>query len=153
MRWSRAFTKTLATVGTGLAWFPFAAMVVTGVVGSIMAQKFRLDYLMPAELFPVALAGGALVWWAALRARVRQRAAGWGFVAMLGLLLGSQALAVLTGLASGEVEASGWPWILVIVSIAGYTLALLAVAWLGTMLIRDLFRADNGGRGAIVPGA
>ncbi len=74
---------------------------------------------MPAELFPAAVAGGALLWWAALRARARQRAIGWGLAAMIGLLFGGQAVAVMTGLASGETEPAGWPWITVIVSIAG----------------------------------
>jgi peptidoglycan/LPS O-acetylase OafA/YrhL len=93
------------------------------------------DYLMPAELFPLALAGGCLLIWAALRARSRR---GLGIAA--GLLVVGQVLAVVTGLASGETEPAGWQWALVLASIAGYSLALVVVGVGGLLLLRDLFK-------------
>lgn len=134
-----ALTKALATVGTVLAWCPIAATLILAAVGLFEARRFRFDYLMPAELFPLALAGGALLLWAAARARMQRKAIGWGIAAMLGLLVGGQALAVVTGLASGETEPAGWRWILVMAAIAGYTLALVEVGCAGALLMRDLF--------------
>jgi hypothetical protein len=104
---------------------------------------FRFDYLMPAELFPVALAGGLLLIWAALRARSRQRLIGWGLVIAAGLLVGGQALAVVTGLASGETEPVGLWWALVLASLVIYTLALVDMGVGGVLLLRDLFRTSR----------
>jgi hypothetical protein len=56
------------------------------------------------------------------------------------LLVGGQALATVTGLASGEIEPAGWPLILVLMTLAGYCLALVAIGVGGVMLLRDLFR-------------
>ncbi len=133
------FTKALATVGVVLAWFPIAITLAVALVRLAADQRFRVDYLMPAELFPVAVAGSGLLWWAALRARSRRRVIGWGLAAMLALLVGGQALAVATGLASGATEPAGWPWALAVASIAGYTLALIVVAAAGALLVRDVY--------------
>ncbi len=145
-------TKVLATVGTLLAWFPIVATIVVCVAGSLADGVFRCDYLMPAELFPVALAGGGLLLWAALRARLRRRLIGWGLGLMLGLLVGGQVLAVATGLASGETEPAGWPMVLVIASIVAYTLALLEMGCAGMLLVRDVFQhGENDGSPVLPP--
>jgi hypothetical protein len=132
-------TKILAIVGTALAWFPILAPVALSVPGFIASGLFRFDYLMPAELFPVALAGGGLLLWAALRARSRRGLIGWGLTAAVGFLVGGQALAVATGLASGDAEPAGWQWALVLASLGVYSLALVAIAVGGALLVRDLF--------------
>jgi hypothetical protein len=56
-------------------------------------------------------------------------------VASSGLLAGGQALAVVTGLASGETEPGGWQWVLVLASLAIYSLALVAVGLGGILLL------------------
>ena len=90
-------------------WFPILAPVLLSMAVAIQGRMFRFDYLMPAELFPVALVGGCLLIWAALRARSRRRLIGWGLGIASSMLVGGQALAVVTGLASGESEpAGGW---------------------------------------------
>jgi hypothetical protein len=132
-------TKLLAIAGTVLVWFPIVVPILLSVVGLIARHRFRLDYLMPAELFPVALVGGCLLLWAARRAQARQRLIGWGLGVAVGLLVGGQALAVVTGLASGETEPGGWAWGLVLASLALYVLALLAMATGGALLLGDLF--------------
>jgi len=72
---------------------------------------------MPAELFPAALVGGGSLLWAALRVRLCRRLIGWGLGVAIGLLVGGQVLAVVTGLASGETEpAEAWG-VLVLASI------------------------------------
>src|SRR5512143_47947 len=92
-------TKILAIVGTVLAWFPTVAPLLASAALFVRARLFRLDYLMPAELFPFALAGGALLLWAAFRAHSRRRLIGWSLGAAVVLLFAGQALAVVTGLA------------------------------------------------------
>lgn len=133
-------TKILAITGTVLVWFPLLAPVLLSVVLFVQAGMFRFDYLMPAELFPVALGGGLLLLWAAIRARSRRAVIGWGLGIAVGLLFGSQALAVVTGLASGETEATGWQWALVLGSLIVYILALIAVGVGGILLLKDLYR-------------
>ena len=134
-------TKILAIVGTALVWFPILAPVLFSVAVIIKGRMFRFDYLMPAELFPVALVGGCLLLWAALRARSRLSLIGWSLGVAVGSLVGGQVLAVVTGLASGETEPTGWPWALVLGSLGGYSLSLLVIGIGGVLLVRDLFKS------------
>lgn len=134
----RRLLKILAVVGAILAWFPLFATVATSIIGSISARTFLFDFLMPAELGLFAFAGGLLLLLVALLARSRRLLIGGSLAAAFVLLVGGQALAVATGLASGAREASGWPWILVIASLALYALAVLVLAMAGVQLVRDL---------------
>lgn len=140
MEKKNTLTRILAIVGTLLAWLPLLAPVFFSVGAFISRRRFLFDYLMPAELFPLALAGGLLLLWAALRARSRQKLIGWSLGLAVVLLFGSQALAVVSGLASGEREAEGFWWLLVLAVLVGYILALAAVAVGGVLLLRDLYR-------------
>jgi len=133
-------TKILALVGTVLVWFPLLAPVLFSMASFIGDRRFRFDYLMPAELFPLVLVGGGLLIWAALRARARRGIIGWGLGIAAGMLVGGQALAVVTGLASGETEPVGWRWALVLGSLVVYSLAVLLIGVGGLLLIRDLFK-------------
>jgi hypothetical protein len=134
-------TKILVIAGTALVWFPILAPVLLSAVVIINNQIFRFDYLMPAELFPVALAGGGLLIWAAIRARSRLALIGWALGAAAVLLAGGQGLAVVTGLASGVREATGAWWALVLASLVLYILALIAMGIGGILLLRDLYKA------------
>ena len=138
-----AFTRVLAVAGTVLVWFPILATVVISVVGSSRDRVFRFDYLMPAELFPAALVGGGLLLWAALRARSRRGLVACGLALAVGALVGGQALAVVTGLASGETGPTGLWWALVVASLVIYSLALVEIGIAGVLLARDLFLHDN----------
>ena len=131
-------TKILAIIGTVLVWLPMLAPLVFAVIRFIRARRFLFDYLMPAELFPVVLVGGGLLLWAAFRARSRREIIGWGLAAAIGLLICSMALAVVTGLASGETEEGGWQWALVVVLFAGFWLGLVGMGVGGVFLVRDL---------------
>jgi len=134
------FTKILAIIGTVLAWFPIIAPVLISMIFFAQEGVFRLDYLMPAELFLFALAGGALLIWAAIRARSHRAVIGWGLGFAAGLLVSGQALAVATGLASGETEATGWQWALVLGSLIAYILSLIVVGVGGVLLLRNLYK-------------
>jgi hypothetical protein len=138
MKENGILTRILAIVGTVLVWFPIFAPVLFSIAAILRGGVFRFDYLMPAELFPVALIGGGLLFWAALRARSRRGLIGWSLGIAIGLLVGGQMLAVVTGLASGRTEPTGWWWALVLASIVVYTLALAAIGVGGVLLLRDL---------------
>jgi len=143
MKKTGVVTKVLAVIGTVLVWLPIVATVGLSVVGSLAARVLRFDYLMPAELFPVAFLGGGLLLLASLLARSRRGLIGWGLALMLGMLVGGQALATLTGLASGEIEPTGWPWALVLASIAAYSMTLVELGIAGALLVRDLFQRSE----------
>ena len=133
-------TKILAVVGTVLVWLPILAPIFFSAVLFIQEQIFRFDYLMPAELFPAILLGGGLLIWAALRAHSHGKLIGWSLGIAAALLVGAQALAEVTGLASGETEPVGWLWALVLSALVAFVLAILGVAVGGILLLRDLFR-------------
>jgi len=137
------FTKQLAVAGTILAGLPIAAPIIFAILSLVMDGRFRFDYLMPAELFPFALAGGLLLLWAAIRARTRLKLIGWSLGIAVGMLVGGQALAVVTGLASGETKPAGLPWALVLGSLIAFTFALIAVGVGGIMLLIDLFKTKK----------
>jgi hypothetical protein len=134
------FTKILAIAGTILVWIPVLAPVLFSGIFMLRVGVFRFDYLMPAELFLLALFGGALLIWAALRARLRWGLIGWGLAIAVGMLVGGQVLAVATGLASGETEPVGWPWALVLTTLVIFSLALVTLGVGGVLLLRDLFK-------------
>mgnify|MGYP000957851696 FL=1 len=132
-------TKILAVAGTVLVWLPIVFTVLTGIIGTIASRVVRFDYLMPAELFPLALVGGLLLLWAAYRARSQMRSIGWSLGAAVIFLFGGQAIAVVTGLASGAREATGWPFVLALGSIVLYTLAVIKTGIAGVSLVRKLY--------------
>ncbi len=132
------FTKSLALVGTIIVWIPILFTVITSVIGTIYSRRLLFDFLMPAELFLIALVGALLLLCAARRARYYQKLIGWGLVAAIVFLVGSQGIAIVTGLASGTIEPAGWPWAVVITSIALYSFAIIEICIAGILLVRKL---------------
>ncbi|NUM44392.1 MAG: hypothetical protein HUU38_06755 [Anaerolineales bacterium] len=145
MEKKNALTKGLTIVGTGLVWFPLLAPLLLSAVTGMVEGVFRLDYLMPAELFLVALLGGLLLLWAAIRMQARRGLIGWGLGLAVGLLVGSQVLAVVTGLAHGDTAPDGWAWILVLTLLGSYILAVMGVGIGGILLLRDQFKVPSQG--------
>ena len=141
MQKNNLFTRILATAGTILVWLPILAPLLFSLLHFLRARFFLLDYLMPAELFPVVLVGGGLLLWAAIRARSRRALIGWGLGSAAGLLVLGQGLAVVTGLASGETEPTGLPWAVVLASLVGYILAIVVMGVGGVLLLRDVLNA------------
>lgn len=133
------FTKGLATAGTVLVFIPLLAPLFFGMIRLAQVGIFQVDYLMPAELFPLVLIGAGLLIWAAARARLRLKWIGWSLAAAVGLLVLSQAAAVVTGLADGRTEAVGLPWILVLGMLIGYIVAVGFLCAGGSLLLYDLF--------------
>ncbi len=133
-------TPSLAIAGTVLTWLPILAPFIFSIALLTRAHVFRLDYLMPAELFLVVLAGGFALLFAAIRARSRRKVIGWGFGVAVGVLLAGQLVATVTGLASGVAPPSGWQWALVLASLAAYWLSVVVMGVGGLLLLRDLFK-------------
>ncbi len=143
------FSRFLAIMGTVLVWLPVLAPVLAAAVRLLEQGGFNFDYLIPAELFPLALVGGISLILVARRTRLRWRLVGWGLGVAIVALGAGQVLAVVTGLGSGEAQAAGWPLALVNASLYLYILALLVTGIGGMMLLRGLFKAPQrvpGGR-------
>ncbi len=135
-------TKVLAIGGTVLVGLPLVAPLILSLILLVAAGMFRFDYLMPAELLPLVLIGGGLLIWASVRARRWVRLIGGCMVAAFALLLGSQLVAMFSGLASGAIEPAGPWWVLTLAGLILYDLVLIGVAVGGVLLVRDLFRAS-----------
>lgn len=133
-------TRTLAIVGTILAWVPLLAPVAFSAAAFFAGGRPRLDYLMPAELFPLAFAGSGTLLWAAIRSRACVVPVAAGLATAAVSLAGGQAYAVFSGLASGATPPAGVPWVIVLASLGLYTLAVLWVGVIGLLLLRSLFR-------------
>jgi len=88
----------------------------------------------------VVLAGEALLLWAALRSKILHKPVIWGCILAVALLVLSQGLAVVTGLASGANEFAGWRAALVSGLLILYDLAVLFLAITGVRLINLLLR-------------
>ncbi len=136
-------TKILAIGGTVLIWLPILAPVLFSLLRLLTGRIFNFDYLMPAELFPLAVAGGGLLIWAAVREHSRLSIILWGLVIAVGMLFAGSNLAEITGLATGQIEPTGWQWALVVASLVIYTLAVVVVGIGGVLLLRDLFRKES----------
>ncbi len=133
-------TKTLAVAGTIFVWLPILAPILFSAILLIRAHIFRVDYLMPAELFFLVIIGGGLLLWAAVRSRLNWKLFGWTLGIAAALFFGMQAIAVVTGLADGTTAIGGWEWMLMLGILAAYTVAVVVIGVGGIVLLRDLFK-------------
>lgn len=133
-------TKILAVAGTVLVWLPILAPIFFSIVSVVTSGVFRFDYLMPAELGLFAFGGGIILLAAAILARSRVKLIGWGLGIAFVSVVGGQALAVVTGLASGATEPTGWQWALVLGALGLYALAVTEIGVGGVLLLRDVFK-------------
>jgi len=135
--------RIFAITGTVLAFLPMLATILTGAFISIARHRLRVDYLMPAELGLLAVIGGGLLLLTAILSRTHLKQILAIYLVMLFMLVGSQAIAVWTGLASGAREATGWPFILVIGMLVVYALLTVVLGLAGVQLSKDLIKAKN----------
>ena len=133
-------TKILAVAGTILAWLPILAPILFSAILLVRARIFRVDYLMPAELFFLVIIGGGLLLWAAVRSRLNWKLFGWTLGIAAALFYGMQAIAVVTGLADGSTPIGGWQWMLVLGVLALYILTVVVIGVGGILLLRGLFK-------------
>jgi hypothetical protein len=133
------FTKALAMTGMVFIWLPIAIPVLFTLIAFFWRFELAYDFLMPAELFPVAIIGAALLLWASFRARSKRKWIGIGIAVAALSLIAAQGLAVITGMASGAVEASGIWFIMAVTLIGLYTVALAVVGVGSIVLVRTLY--------------
>jgi hypothetical protein len=135
-------TKVLAISGFVLVWFTILAPVMLSIISLVRGGGFRFDYMMPAELFVVALVGGLLLLWAALRVHLETKWIHWAFgVGFVAFMIGVT-LAEVTGLAAGKIGSEGWLPVAIGLIIV-YDLALIALGIGGWYLCRDLIRKEK----------
>jgi hypothetical protein len=139
------FTRILAIVGTVLVWLPVLAPIALMTGALIRMGIFHFDYLMPAELFPVALVGGGLLLWAAVRAKTKRGLIGGWLGAAVLLLVISQVVAVVSGMASGEVEPTELMMGLVMGMIVGYVVCVVVLGVGGILLTREISKRREPG--------
>lgn len=139
MEIKRTGMKILAVLGTLLVGVDILAPVFFTIMRLVSGGNFRFDYLMPAELGIVLLAGIILLGWAAFASKRRRGWIGWSIVAALVLVVGGQVMAVVTGLASGANQSPGLMKILLGV-IGLFDLAVLVLFIGGLVLVGEMFK-------------
>jgi hypothetical protein len=132
--------KILAVIGTVLVCLPLLAPFVFSAFMYSRSQMFRFDYLMPAELFPVVLIGGALLLTASLLSKLYRKLICWSLGIAFGLLIAGQATAVVTGLANGDIGPDSIWMPVVMGTIIGYALTLFVLGYGGVLLLKQLFK-------------
>ncbi len=133
-------TRILAVTGAVLTGLPLLLPVVFGLTHLFETGTFLLDYLMPAELFFLTLAGGAALIWAAARQRALLRPMIAWLAASAGFLVISQIAAVVTGLASSPAEVADWRMTLVTALLAVFIFCSLGLFAAGIRLAIITFR-------------
>lgn len=138
MKTSDAFTRGIAIAGTVLVLFPVAAMLLTS---RLFSPRPRIDYLMPAELFPVVVVGAIVLLWAALRVRSRVRLVAVGLAVVIGAFAAVSIIATVSGLASGAASPQSAPaaWAAIIGVLVAYVLAVIELGVVGVLLTRDAY--------------
>lgn len=132
MKHNDVFTKLLAIAGMVLVWLPLLAPILFAVLGYFARGMLFFDYLMPAELFPLALAGAVLLLWAALRAHDRRK---W-----IGAASAVAIVALILLLLSPGAMPGTWVFTLLIVLLALYATGLAVTGIGGALLVHDLFQ-------------
>jgi len=135
--------KVSGIFGLILVWFPVLATLIIGSVFSFQTGRFRLDYLMTAELFPLVILGGILLFLAAMLSNNRKLLYGLLLGLMLISFLGINIGALATGLASGEREPGDWATTLVTGLLVVYNVSLVMMCIYGVKLVVDLFKAKK----------
>ncbi|SHN54778.1 hypothetical protein [Fervidobacterium gondwanense] len=130
--------KILTITGLILVWIPVLAPAFFSIVALIQMGRFLFDFLMPAELFLVFLAGAILLLVASIRTKHYVKQIGFGLLSAVILLFGGQGIAVITGLASGEREFGDWVTVLVMVMIFLYIFAVIEIEIFGFYLLRKM---------------
>jgi hypothetical protein len=133
-------TKALAIAGAVLAALPLVAPVTFSALRLAGGGSFMFDYLMPMELFFLAVAGGILILAAALLGKLRRLPAALSLGAAGLLFAATSAAAELTGLAHGDNPPEGWRLHLVMGLLALFIVAEVAIMVVGILQTRDLFR-------------
>jgi hypothetical protein len=138
-------TKGLATAGTVLVWLP---LVLSPVLVLLMgpqairvkdAGMFLLVLAVGAsDLYPLALVGGCLLMWAAVRTRSHRRLIGLGLAAQIADIAVMQVRNVMIA-SGGPAASASWPEWAGLVSTFALWAGWIVVAVAGVSLVYALF--------------
>ena len=137
-------TKGLAVVGTLLTGLPLVLPVLFGLLHWARSGELLIDFLMPAELFFVILAGGGLLILAAVRQKNMVKPLLWALGAAAAFLVLTQVAAQVTGVASSPVEVYDWRMGLIYALLAIFILSCIALLIVGVRLTRIVLRKPQG---------
>lgn len=140
MKNSTVLTKILALVGTVFVGLPIVAPLVFGVFSLVRSGRFRFDYLMPAELLFLVLAGAALLIWAAIRAKKYRKEMLWTMGIGAVVLAAALGFAQISGLDEGRVGEDSWQFAATLGGIILFDLAVLALFVIGIRLTVHVFK-------------
>lgn len=132
------FTKVIAIIGSILVLIPVAAAVAFSLARLIRGGNFMIDYMLPAEVFYIILAGGALLIWAAARAHKCLKAVLCTLGGAIVLLLATIGIAMATGLNTGATPEGGWESALTVSCLIASDLAVIALGIVGIKLINAI---------------
>lgn len=132
--------RILSIIGTVLIWISLLAPLILGIIVLIQSGEFHLDYWMPAELSGMVFLGAACLLGSASRTEPLNKPAFWTLVVSAVLLFGGQRIAVITGLANGDLPATGWQYFLVMSMIIGYDLGAVILGVLGIKIVSRAFQ-------------
>lgn len=138
-----ALAKSLAIIGTALVILPLLAPFILGLAAMGTLGGFRLDYLMPFEIYPVTLVGVGLLVWASFQAHARKAAVGIAVAGMIGGIILASISAQATGIANSVERLEMWKYVLTSALAAISLASQLGLAVIGTLLTRDLFAAPD----------
>lgn len=138
-----ALNRGLAIAGTVLVAFPIVAMLFMALERLIRSGRFRADWLIPAELFPMVFVGAVALLVAALRSRTRRALIGWVIGVMFGCIALGAIYTMASGLASGRTEPEGFVWVVAVVLIGGFVVSVGVLSIAGALLTVDLFRGHG----------
>lgn len=130
--------KILTFIGLILVWVPIIFPIIFSIIRLIQSGRFRFDFLMPAEMFPIVFLGAVLLLWVSKITKYYTKQIGLGLILAIVFLVGGQGLAVITGLASGAIEPKGWTFVLVIITIALYDLMVIGIGVVGLYLLKKV---------------
>jgi len=140
MKNNLSFFKILSIIGLILVWIPIIFPIILSIVKLVKSGRFLLDFLIPAEMFIIVLVGSALLLLVAWKIKYNVKAIGFGLITTVVLLFGSQILATITGLASGEMEPKGGIFALVVGGIVLYDLIVIEIGVAGLYLVNKLIK-------------
>lgn len=136
-----SINKTLALTGAIMVWLPLLAPIILCLTLLARTGIFSFDYLLPAELFFIELAGCGLLIAAAHRAQSQQLLITSGFVAALVFLSLTQVYAISTSMnLLPFLAASGMRNSLITGGIVAYELTLVIVGIGGILLSIKVFK-------------
>ena len=128
------WNRTLSVLGTVLVWIGLLAPVIALVWRLLQGEPVTLEGTVPIAFFVVALLGGALLLWAALRDRFYRALV----IISLGVAVGSmvlgQGFAGVAGLNAGAGTPTGgravWRWAMFAIYLASLVALGIGGIWL-----------------------